>query len=61
MDVGSSIDEVERETILKTLNAVNGSKTQAARILMIGLKTLYRKLEKYNTYAMEKEPGSTEN
>lgn len=53
MDIGSSIDEIEREAILKTLREVNGSKTQAARILKIGLKTLYRKLEKYNDNQQE--------
>lgn len=58
MDIGSSIEEIEQEAILKTLNAVNGSKTQAARILKIGLKTLYRKLEKYNSSRSEQLPDS---
>ncbi len=42
-----SLDEVEKKTILHTLKFVNGNKTKAALILGIGLKTLYRKLEKY--------------
>jgi two-component system, NtrC family, response regulator len=40
-----SLDEVERQHILAVLNYVNGSRTQAADILGIGRKTLYRKLK----------------
>lgn len=41
------LDEIEREVILNTINAVKGNKTEAAKALGIGLKTLYRKLKTY--------------
>ncbi len=47
LPLGTTMAEVEREAILKTLNAVQGNKAQAARILQIGTKTLYRKLAQY--------------
>jgi two-component system response regulator HydG len=42
-----SLDEVERRYILRVLQAVHGNKAQAARILGLDRKTLYRKLERY--------------
>ncbi len=42
-----SLEEVERRYILRVLEAVGGNKAQAARILGLGRKTLYRKLEAY--------------
>lgn len=39
------LKEIEMQTILDTLNAVKGNKTKAAKILGIGLKTLYRRLD----------------
>ena len=44
---GTSLPEAERKIILNTLRRTNGNKTAAARILGIGLRTLYRKLEQY--------------
>jgi DNA-binding NtrC family response regulator len=44
MPIGSSIDEIEREAIRKTLLYTKGDKSSAARILGVGLATLYRKL-----------------
>jgi two-component system response regulator HydG len=41
------LDEVERRYILRVLEAAGGNKTQAARILGLDRKTLYRKLERY--------------
>ena len=46
--VGLPMDEVERRMILATLDHCSGNKSKAARLLGIGLKTLYRKLEAYN-------------
>ena len=40
-----TLQEVEREHILKVLNFVNGRRAKAAQILRIGRKTLYRKLQ----------------
>ncbi|MFW5859152.1 MAG: sigma-54-dependent transcriptional regulator [Planctomycetota bacterium] len=45
--VGLPADEVERRLILATLAHCGGNKSKAARLLQIGLKTLYRKLENY--------------
>lgn len=42
-----SLEEVEREHILRALNYFNGNRQQAADALGIGRKTLYRKLEKF--------------
>ena len=43
--VGLPMDEIERRMILATLEHCSGNKSKAARLLGIGLKTLYRKLE----------------
>jgi DNA-binding NtrC family response regulator len=39
--------EVERRHIARVLKAVLGNKTQAARVLGVDRRTLYRKLEMY--------------
>jgi two-component system response regulator HydG len=41
------LEEVERRYILRVMEAVGGSKTQAAQVLGVGRRTLYRKLEQY--------------
>ena len=46
--VPSSMDEIERQAIEATLDYTSGDKTRAARLLSIGRKTIYRKLEQYN-------------
>lgn len=43
--VGASIEEIERLVILQTLKKTGGDKELAARILGIGLATLYRRLK----------------
>ncbi len=45
--VGLPMDEIERRLILATLAHCDGNKTKAARLLHIGVKTLYRKVEAY--------------
>ncbi len=45
--VGKTMDEIERWAIEQTLKLTNGNREEAARILAIGARTLYRKLEKY--------------
>jgi two-component system response regulator HydG len=42
-----SLDDVERATILKTLEAAGGNKSEAARRLGITRKTLHKKLKSY--------------
>jgi two-component system response regulator HydG len=41
------LEVVERRYILRVMEAVGGNKTIAARVLGVGRKTLYRKLEQY--------------
>jgi two-component system response regulator HydG len=43
------LEEVERRYVLRVMEAVRGNKTLAARVLGLGRKTLYRKLEQYGT------------
>jgi two-component system response regulator HydG len=43
----TSLEEVEKETILKTLDLVKGNKSEAARRLGITRRTLHQKLKKY--------------
>ena len=42
-----SMEEIEREAILRTLKETDGNRTRAAEILGIGLRTLQRKLKEY--------------
>ncbi len=42
-----TMEEIEREAILRTLEETGGNRTQAAEILRIGLRTLQRKLKEY--------------
>lgn len=43
---GMTLEEMERDTIRFVLNSVQGNRRQAAEVLGIGLRTLYRKLKK---------------
>ncbi len=54
--VGSSLDDVERTLIYKTVEFTGGNKTRAAEILGVSIKTLYNRLERYE--AREKESES---
>jgi DNA-binding NtrC family response regulator len=42
-----TMQDVERQHILKVLQYTRGNKTETARLLNIGLTTLYRKIEEY--------------
>jgi two-component system response regulator HydG len=46
--VGISIGQAEKELIRNTLDLVHGNREQAAKILDIGERTLYRKIKEYN-------------
>lgn len=48
IEVPSAMDEIERRAIQATLDYTSGDKTRAARLLNIGRKTIYRKLDQYN-------------
>src|SRR5437870_2463501 len=48
IEVPSAMDEIERHAIQATLDYTSGDKTRAAKLLNIGRKTIYRKLDQYN-------------
>jgi two-component system response regulator HydG len=45
---GIPLEQLEKEAIRKTLQMVNGNREQAAKILGIGERTLYRKIKEYD-------------
>jgi DNA-binding NtrC family response regulator len=47
LGVGTTVEEAERQLIMKTLESTNNNKTRAAEILGISLKTLHNKLKEY--------------
>lgn len=47
VEVGTSIEEAEKQLILKTLDELDGNKTEAAKVLGISVKTLYNRLNAY--------------
>ena len=47
--IGRTMDDIERWAIEETLKLTNGNREEAAKILQIGARTLYRKLEKYQS------------
>ncbi len=47
LSVGTTVDEAEKQLILKTLTATRNNKTRAAEILGISSKTLQNKLKEY--------------
>jgi DNA-binding NtrC family response regulator len=53
--VGTTVDAMERELILQTLNATGNNKTRAAELLAISLKTLHNKLKEYGGERAEAE------
>ena len=44
----ATLAQIEREAIMQTLQRHAGNRQVAARVLDIGLATLYRKLKEYN-------------
>jgi DNA-binding NtrC family response regulator len=47
VEVGTTVDEAERQLIVKTLSSMHNNKTRAAEILGISTKTLQNKLKEY--------------
>ena len=45
--IGKPLDEVERWYIMKALELTRGNREEAARLLQIGERTLYRKIKRY--------------
>jgi DNA-binding NtrC family response regulator len=54
--VGTSIEDAERELVLRTLDACGGNKTRTAAVLGISPKTLYAKLRLYRAGEADEEP-----
>ena len=44
---GTSLDQLEKRAIRETLRLTGGNREQAAKLLGIGERTLYRKLKEY--------------
>jgi two-component system response regulator HydG len=57
IDIDMPLDEVEKATILRTLEAVAGNKSEAARRLGITRKTLHKKLKHYGVMKSIKQSG----
>jgi DNA-binding NtrC family response regulator len=51
--VGTTVDVMERELILQTLQATGNNKTRAAELLGVSLKTLHNKLKEYGSEKTE--------
>jgi DNA-binding NtrC family response regulator len=51
VQVGTTVDEAEKQLILRTLLSTHNNKTKAAEILGISSKTLQNKLKEYNAAA----------
>ena len=49
MNIGMTVEEVERRLILATLDHCTGNKRQIARTLGISLKTLYNRISAYRS------------
>jgi two-component system NtrC family response regulator len=47
-EVGTTLDRVEREMIVRTLEAAGNNRTRAAELLGISRRALYNKLQKHN-------------
>ena len=56
--VGMTMAEIERVAIQKTLTETGGNKTEAAKILDIGVRTLHRKLDAYKQETDESSDDS---
>ena len=52
--------EIEKETILRTLEHTGGHRGKAAQLLEIGLRTLQRKLKEYGAPGAEDDVGEDE-
>ncbi len=50
--VGTPLDEIERQMILRTLDKTGNNKTRAAELLGISLKTLHNKLNAYRAQGL---------
>ena len=54
--VGHTVEDVERELILRTLTYHRGSRTRAARDLKISIRTLRNKIREYESFGVTVTP-----
>jgi DNA-binding NtrC family response regulator len=54
--VGTTVEEVERLLIMRTLESTGQNKTRAAEILGVSLKTMHNKLKEYSQARIDIEP-----
>jgi DNA-binding NtrC family response regulator len=59
VEVGTTVDEAERQLIIKTLLSTHNNKTRAAEILGITPKTLQNKLKEYSSAAASADAETT--
>src|SRR3954470_12961799 len=59
LGVGTTVEEAEKQLILKTLESTSNNKTRAAEILGISLKTLHNKLKEYNNHGSHSVAAET--
>ena len=52
-----SLDEMEKQHILRALERTGGNRTQAANLLKISIRTLRNKLHQYRIEEGEEESG----
>lgn len=52
----TSLEESERQAIVRTVHELQGNLAQAARALGISRSTLYRKIERYQLHGLVREP-----
>jgi two-component system response regulator HydG len=45
IEIGTSLEDVEREMLIQTLRATKGNKRKAAKLLGINVRTIHRKVE----------------
>lgn len=55
--IGKTMDDIERWAIEETLKLTNNNREEAAKVLGIGARTLYRKLDKYQSGGEASEDG----
>jgi DNA-binding NtrC family response regulator len=60
MPIGLTLREIEQEYIQRTLQAVGGNRTRAARLLGISLRCLQYKLKAYDQVSEARVPGESE-
>jgi len=53
---GATMEEIEREAILRTLESVGGSTSRAAAVLKISPRTIQYKLKEYRSRSVAEEP-----